>query len=98
MNCEMTFFSILKKSHKNEIHIYTDGLKTDTSAAFAAASEREIIAKKRLPKEASIFTAELNAIIAALKWIEEKDNLRKHTLSSPTQKAHWKHLETLITH
>ena len=73
----INFLQHIEEKYRNEIHIYTDGSKTDTSSAFGAVSEDEIIAMERLPKEASIFTAKLNAIVAALKWVEEKDRQRK---------------------
>ena len=66
------FLQHLEENHKGQTHIYTDWSKTENGSAYAAVAEGEVIAKERLPKEASIFTAELYAINAALKWVEEK--------------------------
>ena len=49
------------------------GYQVTEKAGNAAVTEGEVIAKERLPKEASIFTAELYALNAALRWIEERE-------------------------
>ena len=55
------------ESHQSE-HIYTDGSKTDRYVGFAAVHQSNVT-KGRLVKEASIFTAEMNAIGLALDYI-----------------------------
>ena len=62
----------MRNNHRSQTHIYTDGLKTGNGSAYAAVTKGEVVAKKRLPKEPSVFTAEPNAMNAALKWVEER--------------------------
>ena len=50
----------------------SDGSKIGNESAYAAVTEDKVVAKERLPKEASIFTAELYAMNATLKWVEDK--------------------------
>ena len=47
---------------------FTDGSKSDKGVGFAAVFLNQII-KRRLPYDASIFTAELMAILTSLKQI-----------------------------
>ena len=53
--------------------IYTDGSKSSAGVGCAAVSA-DVISKFSLPKEASIFTAELTAIFMALNQIKTKEN------------------------
>ncbi|HIP25812.1 MAG TPA: hypothetical protein EYG81_05080, partial [Archaeoglobus profundus] len=55
--------------------IYTDGSKSNEGVGFAVISTNSKI-QKRLRTEASVFTAELYAILAAVKEIEFDNNLR----------------------
>ena len=66
------FLQHLEENHRNQTHINTDGSKTRNGSAYAAVTEGIVIARERLPKEASIFTTELYAMNAALKWVEER--------------------------
>ena len=54
--------------HKNSFSIFTDGSKTDEGVGFAIAYEQNSECR-RIPKEASVFTAELFAILLALKRV-----------------------------
>ena len=53
-------------THRDCIQIFTDGSKSDKGVGFAAVFPNQII-KRRLPYDASIFTAELMAILTSLK-------------------------------
>ena len=66
-------------------HVFTDGSKTEQYVGYAAKLQEEIISN-RLPGEASIFTAELYAIRAALLKIQEDSADReKYTIFSDSQ-------------
>ena len=69
-----TFLSHIE-IHKNATAIYTDGSKTDNyvSAAFVCKSSNYSI-NKRISNDASIYTAELTAILLALKFIKSHNN------------------------
>ena len=62
-------YSELLESYTDYTHIFTDVSKIDnkTTAAFICQSFEF---SKRLPDNASIFTAELEAIVAALRYIK----------------------------
>ena len=53
-------------THRDCIPIFTDGSKSDKGVVYAAVFPNQII-KRRLPYDASIFTAELMAILTSLK-------------------------------
>ena len=53
-------------TNRDCIQIFTDGSKSDKGVGFAAVFPNQII-KQRLPYDASIFTAELMAILTSLK-------------------------------
>ena len=57
----------------NSFHIYTDGSK-DVNGVAAAAVTNTIELACRLPSEASIYSAETQAIILALKIVESTDH------------------------
>ena len=70
-NVLKTIFNNHLRSHMNrQLTIYTDGSKTKDGVAFSAVGyqqNRAIAAEaKKIPKEASIFTAELYAILFAV--------------------------------
>ena len=52
-------------SHDNSIHIYTDGSKSEEKVGFACILP-SVTFKKNLPPQASIYTAELCAILSAI--------------------------------
>ena len=54
--------------HSDCFSIFTDGSKTDEGVGFAITFENNS-ESRRIPKEASIFTAELLAILLALKRV-----------------------------
>ena len=58
--------------HKGQIKIYTDGSKSRIGVGSAVICEDEIL-QARLPNNASVFTAELVAIVEALRWINASD-------------------------
>ena len=68
----------INRKWSRELHIYTDGSKNphngNASASFYIPS-MDIIVKKRLQNFSSSYKAELVAIILALNWIEQFDNL-----------------------
>lgn len=72
-----SFLSHLEK-HANTMHIYTDGSKSRDGVGFGVVHGHNYLnrALGTLPKEASIFTAELHAILKALSIIENSINLR----------------------
>ena len=55
------------------IHIYTDGSKDGVKTALAFVSP-SFIFSKRLPDKASIFTAEMEALTSALRYIKVLDS------------------------
>ena len=58
------------EEHQNSIHIYTDGSKTNAQVGSAALVPSLTMSdSQKLPHQASIFSAELYAIILALKFI-----------------------------
>ena len=58
--------------HKEYLHIYTDGSKTQTGVGTAVVIPTLSMSNSRtLPKEASIYTAEAAAIILALELIDK---------------------------
>ena len=62
-------YSELLKSFTDYTHIFTDGSKDgDKTAAAFICQSFEI--SRRLPDKASIFTAELEAIVSALRYIK----------------------------
>lgn len=61
-------FSKIKEKYQNYESIYTDGSK-DEEKTGSAAITKETIIKKRLPNEASIFSAEVYAIKLVLNFI-----------------------------
>ena len=66
------------EKHAGEIQIYTDGSKMENGTAIAATTHDTIITNRRLPREASIFTAELTAMVEAMKWIELQEKPREN--------------------
>ena len=68
---QLTIEHISSKGQHYEI--YTDGSKTSQGVGFAAVSSNKTYAFS-LPKEASVFTAELMAILYALKLAEELES------------------------
>jgi ribonuclease HI len=61
----------MKDRHPNFNYIYTDGSKIADQVASAAVSEDDVVST-RLPRQASIFSAELKAIDLALDLIERE--------------------------
>ena len=70
-----TKFQELSSQYPDFQHIYTDGSKDGSNVASACVS-RTHTRKYRLPDNASIFTAEIQAINMALDYIND-DNLSK---------------------
>ena len=63
------FLSDILPAYKDYFKIYTDGSKQEDKAAFGVYSESCSISK-RLGDDSSIFTAEIEAILRALKYID----------------------------
>ena len=82
---KMIFLEHLMEQHSDSVHIYTDGSKTENSAGCAAFSHQGTI-KYKLSRNATIFTAELYAISAALSIIKNNNN-RKFTILSDSKSA-----------
>ena len=61
--------SELLEDYKEYVHIYTDGSKDGdrTASAFVSPS---FTFSKRLPNKASIFTAEMEALVSALRFVK----------------------------
>ena len=57
-------------NHQNSYHIYTDGSKSEEGAGYGVFSD-DFSLRVRIPNQASIYTAELLAILAALRHISE---------------------------
>ena len=66
-------FNELKSKFPNHSHIYTDGSKDGRVVASAAVLDKQV-SKSRLPDGASIFSAELRAILLALDFVERSAN------------------------
>ena len=62
-------YSELLESFTDYTHIFTDGSKDDDKTAAAIICQ-SFEFSKRLPDKASIFTAELEAIVSALRYIK----------------------------
>ena len=73
---KQNFLSHMSK-HLNTKHIYTDGSKSDDGVGFGVIHGQQLQYRARgtLPKEASVFSAELHAIIKALTIIENSEHL-----------------------
>ena len=67
---KLCYLEHMENHHKEWSTAYTDGSKTQEGVGFATVLPHKII-KGTLPKETSIFTAELTAILAALQEIKE---------------------------
>jgi hypothetical protein len=74
-NCHETelhaLFAEHQAEHNNTVPIYTDGSKSDGGAGWAAVFPATTVSGK-LPIHASVFSAELSAIISALEHIAEQ--------------------------
>ena len=57
------------------LQIYTDSSKMENGIAIAATTHDTTITNRRLPREASIFTAELTAMVEAMKRIELQEKM-----------------------
>ena len=67
------FFAELIEQFGDYTHIYTDGSKDGVKTALAFVSP-SFIFSKRLPDKASIFTAEMEALTSALRYIKVLDS------------------------
>ncbi|XP_067141009.1 uncharacterized protein, partial [Centruroides vittatus] len=65
------YFAEIRHRDRNLIPIYTDGSKSDDYVGSAFVCQNEIVAEQIAPNS-SIFTAELQAIYLALKYINRK--------------------------
>ena len=54
--------------HQSQINVYTDGSKTIDKVGYAVIINDSVI-KKRIPSTCTVFTAELSAVLAAVKFI-----------------------------
>jgi ribonuclease HI len=67
-----TALSFINDNLLADLHIYTDGSKTDTGTGSAFfVPEFKVFKKYTLPSHTSVYVSELNAIFKALQWIEE---------------------------
>ena len=69
---QQSFRELIQEKFRNTYHIYTDGSKNDQGVGSAACS-RNKTRRATLPCEASIFTAELQAIDLAIQMVNETD-------------------------
>ena len=69
-------FQKIKEKYPNYIHIVTDGSKQNNATTSAAIINRKILIKKHLPRETSIFSAEVYAINLALDLITKSRNTK----------------------
>lgn len=67
------FLEHMNETHQHEIHIYTDGSKTDSQVGCAAVAENVVI-RRRLHQLSSNFTAETYAIQMALEEILARES------------------------
>ena len=67
------FFAELIEQFRDHTHIYTDGSKDGVKTALAFVSP-SFTFSKRLPDKASIFTAEMEALTSALRYIKVLDS------------------------
>ena len=79
-------FQKVKEKYPNYIHIFTDGSKENNATTSAVIISRKIQIKKHLPREISIFSAEVYAINLALDLITKSRNT-KHIVFSDSQSA-----------
>ena len=66
-------------------NIYTDGSKGQTGVGYAAVSNNTTV-KRSLPEEASVYTAELAAILEALNIVEDSPQT-KHAIYSDSRSS-----------
>ena len=76
----LSSYNELISFHQGCENIFTDGSKQDSAVASAAVSGDKILVK-RLPNNASIFSAEASAILLALDMISQTCNLKFLILS-----------------
>ena len=62
--------------HSSSIAFYTDGSKS-TSGVGCAVVSGEIVLKRKLPQNTSVFTAELLAVLFAIRYIFNLDSFKK---------------------
>ena len=67
------FLHHLRDQHSNDFRLYTDGSKVENGVAYAIANE-DLEISKRLHNNATIFTAELKAILDAVKCANNTDH------------------------
>ena len=79
-------FEKIKEKYPEHTHIYTDGSKLNNTTTSAAIINKTIQKTKHLPKEASIFSAEIYAIHLALDLISENKN-SKYIIFSDSKSA-----------
>ena len=80
------YYSELLESFTDYTHIFTDGSKDGdkTAAAFICQSFEF---SKRLPDKASIFTAELEAIVSALRYVKSTTKRNKFVIFGDSKSA-----------
>ena len=69
----LSFYREMLSTYEGYLKLYTDGSKKDRAVAAAAVTEHTIRVK-RLPNNASIFSAEARAILLALDIIKQSTN------------------------
>ena len=84
---KQSFISHMRK-HVDTKQIFTDGSKSPEGVGFGVVHGRNYQNRIRgtLPREASVYTAELHAILKALKLIEES-TFKKWTIFSDSQSS-----------
>ena len=70
-------------THDNTSHVYTDGSKMAANVGFAAVFSDKTL-RGKLPTQASIFTAELHAILVALREIRKRQ-FKRWTIYTDSQ-------------
>merc|ERR1712032_1299347 len=70
------FYDIVINQYNSHDRIYTDGSKDDVSVSSASVpfNSKISVQNQRIPSNASIFTAEANAIDIALNSIKKSEN------------------------
>jgi len=79
------FLSHVREYHDDSIHIYTDGSKTEHGVGSATVTTRHTM-RRKLNDNASIFTAELYALLDAVTYVDRND-IRNSTIFSDSQSA-----------
>jgi ribonuclease HI len=80
-----TYFLDHQETHTQYVPVYTDGSRSERGVGLAVVFPVAAI-RGKMPNHASIFTAELNAIIFALEWMLEHPQMN-YTIYSDSRSS-----------